>query len=190
LLLVELDGTRAVCETEASRIGEVVSRAGGVLGERQVRYPEAEALWDIRRAALGALAVGSPTVIIENFGVPPGRVEDLLERVEAGARRDEVEIAAFGHAGEGLMHVAFLTDGRDRERAARADEARARLESACEAVGARISGRGGIGLSEAPPARTRVAGGSLEVVRRVKRAFDPEGMMNPGKMIPGGPSSW
>ncbi|MFZ1946605.1 MAG: FAD-linked oxidase C-terminal domain-containing protein, partial [bacterium] len=190
LLLVEVDGTRAVCEAEAARIREAVGKGGRVLAERQARYPEAEGLWQIRRAALGALAAASPTVMIENFSTGPDKVEDLLGRVEAAARRHEVEIAAFGHAAEGVMHVALATDGRDPEEAARAREAWTRLESACDPLGARISGRGGTGLIGMPPVRARLAGASLEIVRRVKDAFDPDGMINPGKLTAGGPSAW
>jgi glycolate oxidase len=190
LLLVELDGTRAACEAASARVREALARTGKPLAERQVRYPEAEGLWGVRRAALEALGATSPTVIIENLSVPPGRAADLVGRVEEVSQRHGVGIAAFGHAGEGVMHVAFLTDARDLGEAARADEARARLESACEPLGVRVSGRGGTGLAEMPPARTCLGGASLEIARRVKRAFDPDGILNPGKLTTGEPTTW
>jgi glycolate oxidase len=182
LLIAEVDGARSRCEAEASELKETVMKIRGASACGDATYPAAERVWAARRSVLAALASKSVGVRLWDLRLAPSRMADLFGQIREVSRRYGVSLAAFGHAGEGLLHLAVGGDWADAEAAARADFAVYRLESLGAPLGLRISEGGGIGAGAWPAAGPGLGRAETEVATRLKAAFDPAGVMNPGKM--------
>jgi glycolate oxidase len=182
-LLIEFHGTKSLCEGEASRVREMMESHFGLGATREARYPEAKRLWKARRAALAALASISPTVIVKDLTLPHGRMEGMVREIAEIARRHETRIAVFGHAGEGLLHAAVLSDGAGSDAAEKLGAAISELTGACVNSGGVVSGDRGIGLARVPAPAALVSEAGREVLRALKKSTDPKGIMNPGKLL-------
>jgi glycolate oxidase len=181
LLLVEVDGARSRCEAEAIELKDAVLKVHGAAVYADAAYPDAERLWVARRSVLAALASKAAGVRLWDVRLAPSRMAALMEQVGEVSERYDVRLAAFGHAGQGLLHLAAAGNWVDREEAARADFAVYRLESLGAPLGLGISERGGMGAGAWPASGPSLGRTEAEVVRRIKAAFDPAGVMNPGK---------
>jgi glycolate oxidase len=185
LLIVSVDG--AVEEVErASLVVEQVLRGGGGFDVlRAVTREEEDRLWDVRRALSPAMKKYGTLKLNEDVVVPRSRVPELIERVEEVGRRFQTFVVNFGHAGDGNIHVNFMCEREDPEAVRRAREAvRETFEVAIE-LGGTISGEHGIGYVKAPYLDMAVTGATIETMRQIKRALDPNGILNPGKMFVG-----
>ena len=185
LLLAEVDGGRSRCEAAASEVREAVMKVRGAVACGDAIYPAAEKMWAARRSALAALASRSTGVRLWDLRLAPSRMADLLGQTDEISRRYGVGLAAFGHAGEGLLHLAVGGNWADKEEAARADFAVYRLASLGAPLGLTISEGGGVGAGAWPAPGLGLGRTEAEVVRRLRAAFDPAGAMNPGDMFGG-----
>jgi glycolate dehydrogenase FAD-linked subunit len=116
--------------------------------------------------------------------VPRSRLPDLVAAVDALAQRHDLPIVSFGHAGEGNLHVNVMVDRADKARFAVAEQAVRELFETVVALKGSVSGEHGIGLTKAPYLGIEVGEAGLAVMRRIKAAFDPLGVLNPGKILP------
>ena len=182
ILLVEFHGTGSLCAGEASKIKGMLQKKFGARVRLEVDYPDAEALWDLRKAALAALGSRSSTVVVVDLLVPREKIPKVLDDLPVIASRHRTEIAIFGHAGEGVLHAAFLTDARDRDAWLRTRAAMSAVAGACAGLGGSVSAERGIGLGSLPGPWPGISGVGLDVLGRIKRAVDPKGIMNPGKL--------
>ena len=141
-------------------------------------------LWNVRRLLSGALKATGLLKINHDVVVPRGRIPELFDLI-ARLRQDErLRIAAFGHAGDGNIHVNIMVDPQDAGEVARAHEAEHVLFSGVVALEGSISGEHGIGFSKAPFVPLELSADEIALMKRVKRAFDPNGILNPGKIFP------
>jgi glycolate oxidase len=183
LLIVSVDGSSEEVERTSLIVEEVMREGGGFDLLRSRTREEEERLWDVRRALSPAIKKYGTLKLNEDVVVPRSRVPELVERVLEIGRRHETFVVNFGHAGDGNIHVNFMCDRADPQAVARARAAvRDTFAAAIELQGT-ISGEHGIGYVKAPYMEMAVTQTTLEAMRRIKRALDPLGILNPGKVF-------
>jgi glycolate oxidase len=183
LLLIEVDGSRDAVDAE-TRTVERVCRDGGALQVVAAESDaEAERLWAVRRKISPAIWRLKPTKLNEDVVVPRSRVPDLLDRVAEIAARRDLLIPCFGHAGDGNIHVNIMLDPSDPDEVSRGRAAVEEVLRAAVDLGGTISGEHGIGYAKAPFLHFALTQETIEMMRRVKETFDPNGILNPGKMF-------
>jgi glycolate oxidase len=183
LLLIEVDGSAVAVEGEATVVEEVCRKAGALDVVAAATDAEAERLWSVRRKISPAVWRLKPTKLNEDVVVPRSRVPDLLERVSEIAAERNLLIPCFGHAGDGNIHVNVMLDPDDPDEVARGRAAVEEVLRAAVALGGTISGEHGIGYAKAPYLHFALTAETIEMMRRVKETFDPNGILNPGKMF-------
>jgi glycolate oxidase len=185
LLLVSVDGSKEEVERSALLVEEILREGGGFETLRAATREEEDRLWDVRRALSPAMKKFGTLKLNEDVVVPRSRVPELIEEVEAIGLRHETFVANFGHAGDGNIHINFMCDREDKSSIERARLAvRDTFRLAVE-LGGTISGEHGIGYVKAPYLDLALDRPTIEAMRRIKRALDPRGILNPGKMFPG-----
>jgi glycolate oxidase len=183
VLLIEMDGfsEKDVKKRLDSALNICISNHAG---ESSIATEEKERhrLWMARKAALPSLARYKPTLILEDITVPLSGLPKMLEELKRISDKHGVEIATFGHAGDGNLHPTMLVDRRNPLEMEKAEDAMEDLFKASLALGGTLTGEHGIGLS-----KKRFMGlehkSSLELMKKLKRAFDPDNIMNPGKVF-------
>jgi glycolate oxidase len=183
LLLMETDGHPVVVAEEAAEM-EKICRAKGCI-EVRVAKDEAEAarLAGARRSAFSALARVSPTTILEDATVPRSELARMIRFVEAVAKKYRLKIGTFGHMGDGNLHPTFLTDERNKEEMHRVEEAFREIFDEAVRLGGTITGEHGVGLAKKSFLPQFAGDAQMRVMRELRRALDPNGILNPGKMF-------
>src|SRR5688572_19214304 len=183
LLLVECDGIPAAVEDEIVRVKRACAAAGALEVRRSTGDAERDDLWAIRRQVSLALRATGLHKVNHDVVVPRGRIPELFDVVEEIRRQFHLQIACFGHAGDGNIHVNFLFPRDDTDARARAKTAeRVLFERVVELEGS-ISGEHGIGFAKAPYLSLELDAAQIALLKRVKAAFDPHGILNPGKIF-------
>ncbi|MBE3598605.1 MAG: FAD-binding protein [Limnochordaceae bacterium] len=184
MLLMAQDGPQPVVDRDVERMA-VLCREEGALDVQVAASPqEGDRLMAARRFALSALARRRPTTILEDATVPRSRLAEMVRAIQQAARRHEVEICTFGHAGDGNLHPTCLTDERDAAEMERVEAALEEIFAAAVDLGGTITGEHGVGLSKRSYLGWKLGETGLGVLRAVKQALDPEGILNPGKVVP------
>jgi glycolate oxidase len=183
LLLVSVDGAVEEVERASLLVEQVLSDGGGFDLLRSQTREEEDRLWDVRRALSPAMKKYGTLKLNEDVVVPRSRVPELVERVEEIGRRYRTFVVNFGHAGDGNIHVNFMCEREDKEAVRRAREAVRATFSVAVELGGTISGEHGIGYVKAPYLDMAVNGATIETMMQIKRALDPNGILNPGKMF-------
>jgi glycolate oxidase len=183
LLLMETDGHPAVVEEEAARMEKICRDCGA----REVRVAkddaEAAKLAGARRTAFSALARVAPTTILEDATVPRSELAKMIRFVEATAKKYQLRIGTFGHMGDGNLHPTFLTDERNTEEMHRVELAFHEIFDEAIRLGGTITGEHGIGLAKKSFLPKFAGDAQMRVMRELRRALDPNGILNPGKMF-------
>ena len=183
LLLIEVDGLPELVDAEAERVTVACRAAGATEVLRAADDAEREELWTVRREISPSLRVISPFKVNHDVVVPRARVPQLLALVEEIARRFDLQIPCFGHVGDGNIHVNIMASPADAAAMQRAhDAARVLFEGVIGLEGS-ISGEHGIGFAKAPYLSMELSAETIGVMRAVKQAFDPLGILNPGKIF-------
>jgi glycolate oxidase len=183
LLLVSVDGPRDEVEREARLVEEVVKESGGYDVLRSESREDEDRLWDVRRALSPSIKKFGTLKFNEDVVVPRSRVPELIERVEEIGRKFSTFVVNFGHLGDGNIHVNFMCERTDADAVARARAAVGETFAASVELGGTISGEHGIGYVKAPYLDMALDAETIEAMRRIKRALDPRGILNPGKMF-------
>jgi glycolate oxidase len=183
LLIVECDGTPAGVAEEIARVTRACSAVGAIEVKQSASEAEREELWTIRRQVSLALRATGLLKINHDVVVPRGRIPELFEMVERLRRQFELRIASFGHAGDGNIHVNLMIDRDDVDELARAKQAERLLFERVVALEGSISGEHGIGFAKAPYLALELDAAQIALLKRVKQAFDPHGILNPGKIF-------
>jgi glycolate oxidase len=183
LLLMETDGHPAVVADEAAHM-EQIARENGCMEVRVARDDaEATRLASARRSAFSALARVAPTTILEDATVPRSELARMIRFVEGVAKKYKLRIGTFGHMGDGNLHPTFLTDERNKDEMHRVEEAFKEIFAEAVRLGGTITGEHGIGLAKKSFLPQFVGDAQLRVMRELRRALDPNGILNPGKMF-------
>jgi len=183
LLLIETDGHPAAVEEEAGEL-EKRARAHGATSVRRARdASEAERLATARRSAFSALARLRPTTILEDATVPRSELPKMIRSIEEISARHGLEIATFGHFGDGNLHPTILTDERDLEEMKRVEAAMEEIFEAALRLGGTITGEHGVGLAKKRFLKHQLGDASHALLRSIKRTLDPLNILNPGKLV-------
>ena len=183
LLLMETDGHPAAVAEEAAQM-EALARKAGALQVRVAKDDaEATALAAARRSAFSALARVSPTTILEDATVPRSRLAEMIRFVEGVAKKHRLRIGTFGHMGDGNLHPTFLTDERNTDEMHRVHAAFQEIFHEAIRLGGTITGEHGVGLAKKDFLPIFAGDAQMRVMRELRRALDPRGILNPGKVF-------
>ena len=182
MLMVESDLAERAAGEELAAAEALCVEAGASSTIRSADAQEADMLRQARRLALRALELQG-TVRMEDVGVPRARVPDLLRAIDEIARRHGVRCATFGHAGDGNLHPNFIFSRDDPAAEALTEAARHDLYLAALALGGTVTAEHGIGLARRDYLPMQVGEDVVAVMRRIKAALDPAGILNPGRVL-------
>ncbi|MGH9410680.1 MAG: FAD-binding oxidoreductase, partial [Vicinamibacterales bacterium] len=184
LLLLEVDGLAEAVAEEAARCERACRDAGATEILRAKDEAERQELWRVRREISTSLKVITPLKFNHDVVVPKGRIPQLFELVERLKRDYRLRIPCFGHAGDGNIHVNIMVTPGDEDETRRAHDAERVLFEGVVALEGSISGEHGIGFAKAKYLPIELSPPTIDLMRRVKATFDPNGMLNPGKIFP------
>jgi glycolate oxidase len=184
VLLLEVDGSAESVAHDARRVEEACTAAGATEVLRAKDEAERAELWRVRRELSFSLRTVTPLKFNHDVVVPKGRIPELFALV--GRIRDayRLRIPCFGHAGDGNIHVNIMVMPDDADEIERAHEAEKVLFEGVVALEGSISGEHGIGFSKAPFLSIELSPDEISLMKRVKQAFDPCNLLNPGKIFP------
>jgi glycolate oxidase len=182
MLMLEVDGEEAACEAAATRIAELCEQAGALDVLAASEASQRDRLWAARRELSPAVRRLTRFKVSEDVVVPRQRTVEFLDRVARTSERYRVRSLVYGHAGDGNYHVNFLWDDPDDR--PRVDGAVEQLFRDAIELGGTLSGEHGIGVLKAPYLSLEQSPELIRLQRDLKRVFDPEGLLNPGKIFP------
>ena len=182
LLIFGQDGNPAVIERDLQRMADA-SRAEGATTVRIAESPEAaNEVLHARRAALPALSRLEPLTLLEDATVPRSRIAEMVDFIQEVAERHQLKIGTFGHAGDGNLHPTAVLDSADEGAVLRARAAFDEIFARAIELDGTITGEHGIGISKLPFLERQLGTDHMALLRRIKAAFDPNGILNPGKL--------
>ncbi|MCA8943434.1 MAG: FAD-binding protein [Planctomycetes bacterium] len=184
VLLVELDGAISAVEADAARVREFMTAEGALRIEEATDATERLRLWRGRKGAFGAMGRLNTDLYVLDGVVPRSRLVETLERVTEIGQRHGVTLTNVFHAGDGNLHPNISFDGRDAEERSRVLAAGHEILELCIRMGGSITGEHGVGSEKLDHVALMFDANDLEVMERVRTAFDPKRLSNPGKAIP------
>ena len=189
LLMIELDGPEAAMETAVTTI-TTAARGDGLLNlTAAATREEAAALWATRKALSPALRNIAPNKLNEDVVVPVSRIPELIDGLEKLSREFGIPIVNFGHAGNGNIHVNLLYDTQDPQQDKNARPCLSRVFDLVLKLGGTLSGEHGIGVEKRDYINRAIDPVTLDLMRSIKRQFDPKGILNPDKVFPPVPAN-
>jgi len=183
LVLMETDGHPVVVEEEAAQIIALAKQHGAREVKMAADEAEGARLASARRSAFSALARMKPTTILEDVTVPRSELARMVAHINFVAKKHNLLIGTFGHMGDGNLHPTFLTNERDTEEMHRVELALEEIVDETLRLGGTITGEHGVGLAKKAFLKRQMGDGSYELMRTIKRALDPQTLLNPGKVF-------
>ena len=184
ILLIEQDGQDgSAVDKDIAEIVRICREEGAVEVKMAANAEEAEKLMLARRTALSTCARIRPTTILEDATVPRSKIADMVVAINEIAKKYNVQICTFGHAGDGNLHPTCTTDARDEDEIHRVEQAFEEIFDAAIRLGGKITDEHGVGAVKAPYLEWKVGPAGIDLMKRIKQAFDPNNIMNPGKVF-------
>jgi glycolate oxidase len=180
MVLAEVDGSPEATASEAGALDRACREAGAISVTRATDKREQDRIWKLRRSISPALYTIKPRKINEDIVVPPARVPDILAEVQDIAKQHGLLIVCFGHAGDGNIHVNIMLEEGERPQAELAVK---EIFAAVLRMQGSISGEHGIGITKSPFLPLEAGEQALEAMRKIKKAWDPNNILNPGKIF-------
>ncbi|MCX6956585.1 MAG: FAD-binding protein [Verrucomicrobia bacterium] len=186
VLIVELEGPREVVAVDRVRLEKILAGSGAV--EVRVAKDAAErlAIWKGRKSAFSAVGRLSPDFIVQDGVVPRRKLGEALRRIGEMARESRLRCANVFHAGDGNLHPLIMYNGKEPDGLARAEALAGKILRMCIAMGGTITGEHGVGVEKRDYMPELFTADEMDCLKRVRAAFDPLGIANPGKMFPAG----
>ncbi len=183
MILVECDAlTKTEADYQMGKAIEVFESNNSLLIQQAGNEKEAEALWEGRKALYGTMHHVMPRLVVEDVTVPMSKIAEVLKGVEQIGQKHGVNIINFGHAGDGNLHPNIMFKGDSPEELERVDKAAADIFALATELGGTLTGEHGIGLAKAPFMPLEHDPVALKVMLGIKNMFDPNHILNPGKM--------
>ena len=184
VLIIEVDGPAVGLQQQADQIREICLAEGCREVRKAKDASERDRLWAGRRGAFGAIARLAPNYLVADCTVPRTRLPEALARVAAIAQTHQLPHGNVFHAGDGNLHPLLLFDSRDPRQVRRVHQAGHEIMQACVELGGTITGEHGVGVEKAEAMRMVFCEDDLDAQRRLRQAFDPHDLLNPGKIFP------
>jgi glycolate oxidase len=184
MLLIEVDGDDLVVNMESKKVEKICMLSGAIEFKIARGQEEAEKLWQARRAVSPSLMKLRPGKLSEDVVVPRSRMPELVSFLSELSDRYGLPIPAFGHAGDGNIHVNIMIDKDNQEDVRNGEKVVKELFKKVVDMGGTITGEHGIGITKAPYMEIEFSKSAIELMSRLKRAFDPNNILNPGKILP------
>jgi glycolate oxidase len=188
VLLIELDGPRAEVETQAERAAAMCRERGALSVSVAGDEAERALLWKGRKEAAGAVGRLTAAYLLQDAVVPRSKLPQIMREMVTIGQRHRLLIANVFHAGDGNLHPMICYDDRRPEELERAKEANEELLRACIALGGSVTGEHGNGLDKCKNLPLQYAEADLHFMYRLRGVFDPDRLMNPGKLLPSHPA--
>jgi glycolate oxidase len=183
-LVIELDGPREECLVGLEQLTELCAQAGSL----DVRIAQSEAerdlIWRTRKAAFAAMGRIAPAYYVQDGVIPRTRLSEVLRQIDGLARDYDLRVANVFHAGDGNLHPLVCYDSGVEGEAARAEELAGLIIKACVDAGGSITGEHGVGVDKKAYMPSMFSEPDLDAFQRLRCAFDPHGLANPGKVMP------
>ena len=183
ILLIEIDGHPSAITKEAEKIAEICEHLGA-----EIKMAEDEdarnKLWTARRAVSPALYHIAPTKINEDIVVPRNKIPEMLSRLRKLSDESGVKIVNFGHAGDGNIHVNIMVDSKNEEEYKKGVTLVEQIFKNTLELGGTISGEHGVGLTKLNYIGMEIPKSEIEIMKSIKKVFDPKNILNPGKIFP------
>jgi glycolate oxidase len=183
-LVVELDGAEAECDARFDQVVEICERAGADSIRVARDELERELIWKARKAAFAAMGRISPNYYVQDSVIPRTRLSEVLRRIEALGEEYGLRVANVFHAGDGNLHPLVCYDGRAEGEPERAEELAGLIVQVCVEAGGSITGEHGVGVDKKAYMPQMFGEPDLATFQRLRCAFDPDGLANPGKVMP------
>ncbi|MBP1681702.1 MAG: putative glycolate oxidase subunit GlcD [Proteobacteria bacterium] len=183
ILITDVDGNSQEELTKQLDVIEKAFAENGCSGFKRAETPEeSKNLWFARRNASQSITIYGSKKLNEDITVPRSKLPALLKEIGIIAKKYNVTVPCFGHTGDGNVHTNVMVDGSDPKQLEIGHHAIEEIFKATVALGGTLSGEHGIGLSKAPFMHLAFSGGEMELFRSIKKAFDPNNILNPAKM--------
>jgi glycolate oxidase len=186
VLIVELEGPREAVAADRERLDAIIAASAAVEARPARDAEERLAIWKGRKSAFSAVGRLSPDFIVQDGVVPRRRLGEALRRIGEMSRETGLRCANVFHAGDGNLHPLILFDGREAGALERAENLAGRILKMCVEMGGSITGEHGIGMEKREYLPEMFSADAIDCMKRLRAAFDPSGIANPGKMFPGG----
>jgi len=184
MLLIEVDGLTSQIESSVAAV-EAATRGDGLVELRAARdNQETEALWAARKALSPALRKIAPKKINEDIAVPVSHMAELIDGLQEISKRYGITNVNFGHAGNGNIHVNLLVNPDNQKQMKNVEPCLNEIFQLVLSLDGTLSGEHGVGLEKRPYMSLEFNQVQLDLMRRIKQQFDPNGILNPGKLLP------
>ena len=186
VLIVELEGPREVVEIDRVRLDEIIAASQPIEARPARNAEERMAIWKGRKCAFSAVGRLSPDFIVQDGVVPRRKLGEALRRIGEMSQEAGIRVANVFHAGDGNLHPLILFDGRESGALERAEALAGKILKMCVAMGGSLTGEHGLGVEKRDFLPDMFSDKEINCMKRLRAAFDPLGIANPGKMFPGG----
>ena len=184
VVVIELDGFESAVAKEARQVLDICSKWGATEILEAKDEQERQKLWKCRKMAVAAVGRLSPSYCIQDGVVPRTRSPEIIGRIQEVSTKYQVRIVNVAHAGDGNIHPIFLFDERQPDEVERVLAAGREILKHCLSLGGSITAEHGVGIEKLPMMPQQFAPQDLEAMRRIRRAWDPEGHLAPEKVLP------
>lgn len=185
LLIVELDGDREYTSAGHKLLLNVLERSETISLQSARTEEERDELWKLRKSISPAIAKIAPLKFNEDICVPISRIPEICSFIEELGQQQDVRVVTFGHSGDGNLHVNFMTHWKRPDEVSRVKRSIEELFREVVRLGGTLSGEHGIGLAKRPYLSIALDEATIEFEKKIKRAFDLDDVLNPGKIFPG-----
>jgi glycolate oxidase len=183
-LIVELDGPRIECQARFEQVTALCAASGGRHIRIAASASERELIWKARRAAFAAMGRIAPAYYVQDGVIPRTRLAEVLRRIDELAAEYGLQVANVFHAGDGNLHPLVCFDAARPGEPERAEELAGEIVRACVDAGGSITGEHGVGVDKKAHMPAMFSESDLDTFQRLRCAFDPPGLANPGKVMP------
>lgn len=183
ILIAETDGhTREETQFQLNKVIEIFKKNNASTVKQAETKEEAEALWTARKSAYAVMSRINNSLVVEDLSVPMSKVPNILKVISDLAKKYDLKIPTVGHAGDGNLHPTISFDSTNPDEVKRVEQASAELFEKVIELGGTLTGEHGIGLAKAPFMHLEHDPVAMDMMRSIKKTFDPNNILNPGKM--------